>query len=178
VLCLVLVGWNGLAWRVEWHGTAVHLNRFDRECSMKPHPFPPDHPARYPLCGPSHARRTPHPIHTTKPSPDRPLLPPFPLPTLPHTHTQILLNPSTHIHNTPNSTNTTNQKQPNPRFPWLQKLEENAAIVQQELKEAMQMGEMLEQTGNNVWIGALTAEGAAYGPDWKVCVGVWVLDVW
>ena len=41
-------------------------------------------------------------------------------------------------------------------------------MVQQELKEAMQMGEMLEQTGNNVWIGALTAEGAAYGPDWKV----------
>lgn len=54
------------------------------------------------------------------------------------------------------------------RFPWLQKLEENAAVVQQELKEAMQMGEMLEKTGNNVWIGALTAEGAAYGPDWKV----------
>lgn len=55
-----------------------------------------------------------------------------------------------------------------PRFPWLQKLEENAATVQQELKEALQMGEMLDKTGNNVWIGALTAEGAAYGPDWKV----------
>lgn len=56
------------------------------------------------------------------------------------------------------------------RFPWLQKLEENAAVVQQELKEALQMGEMLEKTGNNVWIGALTSEGAAYGPDWKTLV--------
>ena len=33
------------------------------------------------------------------------------------------------------------------RFPWLQKLEENAAVVQQELKEALQMGEMLEKSG-------------------------------
>lgn len=32
------------------------------------------------------------------------------------------------------------------------------------------MGEMLEKTGNNVWIGALTSEGAAYGPDWKTLV--------
>jgi len=56
------------------------------------------------------------------------------------------------------------------RFPWLQKLEENAAVVQQELKEALQMGEMLEKTGNNVWIGASTSEGAAYGPDWKTLV--------
>ena len=43
-------------------------------------------------------------------------------------------------------------------------------MVQQELKEALQMGEMLEKTGNNVWIGALTSEGAAYGPDWKTLV--------
>ncbi len=45
-------------------------------------------------------------------------------------------------------------------------------MVQQELKEALQMGETLERTGNNVWIGALTAEGAAYGPDWKASAGV------
>ena len=49
-------------------------------------------------------------------------------------------------------------------------------MVQQELKEAMQMGEMLEKTGNNVWIGALTAEGAAYGPDWKVRGGSCFVD--
>ncbi|TFJ79886.1 hypothetical protein NSK_008773, partial [Nannochloropsis salina CCMP1776] len=55
-------------------------------------------------------------------------------------------------------------------FPWLQKLEENAGVVQQELKEALAMGEMLEKTGNNVWVGALTSEGAAYGPDWKTLV--------
>ena len=51
-------------------------------------------------------------------------------------------------------------------------------MVQQELKEAMQMGEMLEKTGNNVWIGALTAEGAAYGPDWKASLGFWVGSHW
>lgn len=43
-------------------------------------------------------------------------------------------------------------------------------MVQQELKEALAMGEMLEKTGNNVWVGALTSEGAAYGPDWKTLV--------
>lgn len=32
------------------------------------------------------------------------------------------------------------------------------------------MGPMLEKTGNNVWVGAVVAEGAAYGPDWKTLV--------
>lgn len=56
------------------------------------------------------------------------------------------------------------------KFPWLQKLEENAAIVQEELKEAMNMGPSLGEVGNNVWASAARAEGAAYGPDWKTLV--------
>jgi hypothetical protein len=36
--------------------------------------------------------------------------------------------------------------------------------------QALNLGPALEQTGNNVWIGAVVAEGAAYGPDWKTLV--------
>lgn len=54
--------------------------------------------------------------------------------------------------------------------PWIQELESNAAIVQQELKEAMNMGPALQQSGNNVWVGPANAEGTAYGPEWKTLV--------
>lgn len=50
--------------------------------------------------------------------------------------------------------------------------------MQEELKEALSMGPALEQSGNNIWVGAANVEGAAYGPDWKTLVLQVSLDIY
>jgi hypothetical protein len=56
------------------------------------------------------------------------------------------------------------------QYEWLQKLEENVEIIQNELKEALENKKDLEKKGTNVWVGAARDEGAAYGPNWKTLV--------
>lgn len=56
------------------------------------------------------------------------------------------------------------------QYEWLQKLEENVEVIQNELKEALENKKDLEKKGTNVWVSAARDEGAAYGPNWKTLV--------
>jgi hypothetical protein len=63
-------------------------------------------------------------------------------------------------------------------YPWLVRVEEQAAIIQQEFAAAMAQGEeALKEKGRNVWVPAARDDALSYGPDWRTWVlqdrGVW-----
>uniref|UniRef100_A0A7S1XNR8 Aspartyl/asparaginy/proline hydroxylase domain-containing protein n=1 Tax=Phaeomonas parva TaxID=124430 RepID=A0A7S1XNR8_9STRA len=57
-------------------------------------------------------------------------------------------------------------------FKWCQRLEENADIIAEELRQALsdEGAKKLEAEGTNIWASAVDEGALAYGPDWKTLV--------
>ena len=62
-------------------------------------------------------------------------------------------------------------------YPWLEAVERNAAVIQEEFLAAIQDQSSLEARGNKVWVPAARAEALSYGPSWRTLVlqdrGIW-----
>lgn len=62
-------------------------------------------------------------------------------------------------------------------FPWCAKLKSKYKAIHDEFSTVTADREALQQAGNNVWAGALSADASSYGEDWRTVVlmnrGVW-----
>jgi aspartyl/asparaginyl beta-hydroxylase (cupin superfamily) len=62
-------------------------------------------------------------------------------------------------------------------FAWCHELEEKYPLIRQEFIAVNANRQSLQERGNNVWAGALTADAAAYGQGWQTLVlmnrGMW-----
>jgi len=62
-------------------------------------------------------------------------------------------------------------------YPWLEEVERQAAVIQEEFKAAMAAPESLQSKGNRVWVAAAREDAVEYGPNWRTLVlqdrGIW-----
>lgn len=56
------------------------------------------------------------------------------------------------------------------QFAWCQKLQSKYGAIREEFLRVMAHPETLAAQGNNIWVGALSADAASYGPGWQTLV--------